>query len=912
MYQGPASRGCLTDTGRVTIKTDISINQGQFNYDTVPVSRGVAIDSIVAAQPNRNINPITGTYSKSITAKYTDIIGRGFSTDTAKPALPIVVVTGASIDPSGTNFVTVSPQIPMMVLHDPPGNRSYSVWSKDVSSSTKLSFAAKGALTEGAYVKAKIGLEQIVGLFVLVDVKAGIGIDAEFNTTQTITNTDEAIITNTSRTELKTSDDPAYIGRDADIVYGQALNINYKEGIELDWDSAQCKIVDPYPIMVSDLKRDSTTYTYTVGLIRDEEIPRLERAAIASKNPDSAAYFRNQETVWQQLLNQLDANNKIAPVIKNRSLGNGAEISETQTLTNERSNTFAFDLEIENKFAIDMGFEIAGNGITAGARVNFKVNTGWDNTTTNATATTIGYTLKDDQPGVAGSYSGNKLSINIKKDPVYGTPMFETVAGSTQCPHQEGTISLYQPLITAPVTELTGVTGNAVNYLLYLNNNSPDATPNGKRTYELFLNPSSNPDGATVNIGGDPAPKTYPIANNGGQQQVTITVMRNTAGGVYNYDNLEFIMTDPCFGGYSKFYDNPHEYSTIKLSTDFAAPVSGVTLLTPVNNWVSNRANNDSVKVTFNGYDTSRLASIAVQYNLPGDPNGNWVTITTIAKAKLGKTSTTYYWKTGKLADGPYNLRLMVKDKLNNIVYSTVAPGLIDRVAPSLFGVPQPANRTYIAGTQISYSYTENINTTNLVPGMVSMKNLTTNTTIPVQLSAFGNTLIVVPATSIVSNNGHQYRVIANNVSDIYGNVKTTPDTTYFTVGTTTFSTGSDALNIATVPSSMYEDAKGFLRVQFTRNTKATDTLVVYYNLSGNAVYNKDYTVVYNSKGQSSATGINGAQGQILLPKDSSKVEMYIYPVNDSMGMQDKILNITLTQGGNYTLGSNYPFPTLY
>ncbi len=907
VYQGPPTSGCLTDTGTVTIKTDISIDDGNFNYDTVPVVHGIATDSIVAAQPNIVKDGITKTYSKMITAKYTDVINRSFSTDTAKPALPIVVVTGAAVDPSGTNFVTVSPQLPMLVLHDPPGSTSNAEWEQEVSSSKTISFSGKSALSAGTSVSAKIGLDEIIGMFVETEISVELGIDAEFNTTKTYASTDESTITTTSVETLKTSEDPAYIGTDADIVKGQAFNIAYREGTEIDWDSATCKIPDPRPIMVTDIAGVGTTYDYTIGSLRDEEIPRLERAAIATTNPDSARFFRNQEGVWQQLIDQNEDNIKAAPVIGNKSFSNGTSDKFSSTLTNDHKNTYQFDLDIDAKLATDVGFEIAGNGLTAGVSVGFSTTIGGDSSFTSSTSTTTSYTLSDNSAGLPGNYSGDYVSVNIKKDPVYGTPMFETYAGGTQCPHEEGTVSLYHPLITADVTERKGVTKDTANFTIYLNNLSNDPTPGGKRPYILFLNASSNPAGATVLIGGTSSPDgvTYIIPNNGGQQPVTVSVIRNSGGGIYDYDNLELIMTDPCFAPVVQgFYGNPHEYSSIKLSADFASPVSNVNLVSPANNWISNKSNHDSVKVVFDSYTVTTLKNIAVQYNVPG--TSVWKTITTIAKSSLGATSTTYYWKTSKLTDGAYNLRLQVTDNSSRIIYSSVASGVIDRTAPSLFGIPQPAAGTYAVGTQISFSYNENVNTI-LNAATIQMKDITSGQTVTTQASAFANTIIVVPTGDIIGNTGHIYRVIAKNVSDVNGNTKTAPDTSYFTVGSSTYGTGSDALNISTTPGSIYEDSKGSLAVKFIRNSKVTDTAVIYYNISGNAILNKDYTITYN-KGQDTncITGIIGLNGRIRLPKDSAAVTMYIHPINDSIVVPNKILNIFLTPGGEYSIGSNY------
>src|SRR6185436_12969493 len=46
VYQGPPSRGCLLDTGKIFVTTDISTSVGNFNHDTVPIINGVGIDSL--------------------------------------------------------------------------------------------------------------------------------------------------------------------------------------------------------------------------------------------------------------------------------------------------------------------------------------------------------------------------------------------------------------------------------------------------------------------------------------------------------------------------------------------------------------------------------------------------------------------------------------------------------------------------------------------------------------------------------------------------------------------------------------------------------------------------------------------------------------------------------------------------
>ncbi len=891
VYQGPISRGCAFDKGKVYLTTDVSNMMGKLDKDTIPVVSGKGIINLHALQPNP-LKDGSGNYAKYFSAKYIDPAGRAISTDTSKPALPIIVVTGVAIDTSAKTFLTVTPQVPLLVLHDPPGNQSFSTYAKSVSSEQAISFQAENALSTGGWIDVKLGLDVILGIFLEEEDKFWADIKASVDITNTENNTKESVIKTTTTSTFSTSNDPGYVGPDDDLFYGAAMNMKYSEGTEIDWDSLNCSFSQK-PVLIFAPEGIKTSFVYTLAEIRDQQIPKLQLAALAK--PDSASFFNNQIKVWQQVLDNNELNKQKAPIDSNLSFASGNAISSSTTASASSTNTYEFNMEIDTKLATEVGFEIAGTGLSGGFDVGFKMTTGESTTTTNTVETTTGYTLQDNN-------TGGLFSVNVKKDPIYGTPMFETIAGESSCPHEQGTVALDNTVITTKTPTLTNVKSDSANFTVYLGNLSIDPNP---RTYLMFLDASSNPDGAAVSINGfsDPAGVPLPIKH-GENQQATITVRRNSAGGVYNYDNLHLILSDPCFPPtVQQFLLFPHQYSDIYLSADFASPVSGVTWVSPANNWVANIASNNSITVTFNGYDTSKLSSIAFQYNVPGQ--NTWKTVTSFAKSKLTTTSKTYIWNITNIADGPYNLRLMVKDKFGNTVYSLVTPGVIDRKAPALFGTPKPVSGIYSAGTQISFSYTKTIINTNLKNSMVDFRDMTTGTPVPFRLSAFNNRLIVTPIISILPNNGHVFRVIADSVTDLYGNVKIRPDTLVFKVGSTSFSTASDALNVTPTLASIYEDSKATIKLRFTRNSPATDALVIYYNLAGNAVYNKDYTVSYNN-GQTSATGINGDEGMIVLPKDSSGTSLYIHPINDSILSPDKILTITLSEGGGYSIGSKY------
>jgi hypothetical protein len=185
---------------------------GRYDKDTIPVVNGKGIINLLAAQPNP-LKDANNNYAKYFSAKYTDPLGRGVSTDTIKPALPIIVVTGVAIDTSAKTFLTVTPQIPLLVLHDPPGNQSFSTYSKSVSSEQAISFKAENALSTGGWLDVKLGLDVILGIFLEQEDKFWANIKASVDITNTVNNTHESVIKTTTTNAFSTSSDPGYVGR---------------------------------------------------------------------------------------------------------------------------------------------------------------------------------------------------------------------------------------------------------------------------------------------------------------------------------------------------------------------------------------------------------------------------------------------------------------------------------------------------------------------------------------------------------------------------------------------------------------------------------------------------------------------------------------------------------------------------
>ena len=138
---------------------------GKLDKDTIPVDlTGKGVIHLVAFQPNPLKNA-DSNYAKFFSAKYTDPLGRIASTENITPALPVIVVTGVAIDTSAKTFLTVTPQVPLLVLHDPPGNQSSSTYAKSVSSEQAMSFKVENAISTGGWDRCKTGAGSITGSF---------------------------------------------------------------------------------------------------------------------------------------------------------------------------------------------------------------------------------------------------------------------------------------------------------------------------------------------------------------------------------------------------------------------------------------------------------------------------------------------------------------------------------------------------------------------------------------------------------------------------------------------------------------------------------------------------------------------------------------------------------------------------
>ena len=186
--------------------------------------------------------------------------------------------------PTGNNFVTAGPDLPIMVLRDPPGSGSSATWEKGSSHSVEYSGSTTATTETSIFAKTSIGFTMVLGTWapgVLalehtakmeddqekgVEIKAEIG--ADYGRTVTVTTTKS----------ISTSDDPDWVGADADLIYGTGTNLVYglNREVKFAWDA----IKGDYGLVTDDGVSQglefSTTFLYTQRYIKETLLPNLE------------------------------------------------------------------------------------------------------------------------------------------------------------------------------------------------------------------------------------------------------------------------------------------------------------------------------------------------------------------------------------------------------------------------------------------------------------------------------------------------------------------------------------------------------------------------------------------------------------------------------------------------------------
>ncbi|KAA3611041.1 MAG: T9SS C-terminal target domain-containing protein [Calditrichaeota bacterium] len=727
---------CLVDTGSIKIFDDLGGNPAV--PVTLPLKDGRAFYTTQIGEPNildGGAHPFQKLFQ--VTA---DVEGKNAAFE------QWVVVTGHK--PREQTFVTKTPELPLLILRDPPGDESYAYLEKGSSLSQNFTMSHSVGGAAGLYTDIKIGAGIPVP-FTGIVIGARTHIEGQILAGRD-NNNGTTVSTTFSQTErFSTSGNEDITGEKGDVFMGASFNMIYALTDEIRYDEASCTVIQDTSLVWGS-EEVNTTYIYTENHIRKTLLPNLHLLrSLAS--PDSVALLGSFIDVWEQVLEKNDQQKERATFERNISFSAGTTREYSETNTQDSTISIDFTIFIDSELKIGVGI---GDGdfadVEIGAAAKFRWSTSEARDTTLSQSTTVGYVLGDNDPG-------DFFSVDIKKDNVYSTPVFDLVAGTSSCPWEPGTQPRDATNLTIDKFEQNDIPPfDPASFVLNLGNLSQSGET---RDYKLGVIQSSNFDGAVISVGGVVIEDFIDYRIPAGQQ-ITATMAVRRGPVSYSYENLQLRFYALC---------DPSISDTVTFSVNYQSPCSGVELFKPDNNWLVNQSSNDSLLIIMREYDTTnpKLESVSMEYRKVG---GSWKTAIAKLRSELPAEFIYEFWDVSGLDDGNYELRAKTKCGTDGVNYSKISQGVIDRSSLLVFGKPQPSDGVLNIGEDISISFTANLNCPQINSDNVKMINTATSIDIPIDVACSGKTLIITPLVDIATLERENLKVTVSGVEDKNGN----------------------------------------------------------------------------------------------------------------------------------------------
>lgn len=771
---------CYIDTADLHIINGIAEEE----IDTL-IDHGILIDTFIVGDPNP-----TPPYLKNFQVVVKNEKGQEGSLTRQ------VIVTG--IKNKLETFTTLLPEIPSVILRDPPGDGSYSYLEKEKKVCQQYEMSDEVETGGGVDVQVLLGPDLTtieaplgVGIITTNDNVNNLSFDTEGTVRKLNSHSFETCMSFSSR--IATSDDDLIVGgeRGGDVYMGSALNIIYGFADQVTYNFTTCE-VEVDTIINVEPGDFATTFIYSEFYITGFLIPSLTILYDDdTADPVDTARYGQSIRRWEAILENNRKQKEDAIISKNISFDAGTEYEYSETSDTTSSEVHENFTNTAFLFTGDVGLTIDGFGFITSPKIIVNTSNGGRDETETAQGVTTGYVLKDDDPGDA-------FSVDVGMDDVYKTPVFNLKAGQSNCPWEPGTANreaTNMHLADGYSNEVINVPSNeAATFKLVLGNLS---ATNEQWTYFLTSIGERNPDGAIIKYNGQVLNYLQDfIIPFGESREATITIERGPEK--YEYDNLLVAQLSAC--EYERnlalsldIEEDEKFFSGVELSVHFIRPCSEVTMNVPEQNWVVDKNGSPDLPITVTGYDLSNtdFQLIRVQYrrsdgdgtwiNLPqpylsAKYNPNWSGYTN--QSALGPAFTQFLFNTTGLEDGDYELHawaVCTGTAADKPGFSQIIKGRIDRKPPRLVGIPEPSDGVLQVGDEISFTFNKPINCNQLWAGTVidhvNVYNTRTNTLVPSKVECGDNKIVIDSLAQNEFIENEILRVDLDSISDLTGNV---------------------------------------------------------------------------------------------------------------------------------------------
>lgn len=804
--------GCLVDTGKIVIWDFIGDKQN--TPIEVAFKNGIARYDVVAGIPNIASGGNT-PYQKFF---YTEVSAGARRNE---PHDWWAMVTGAfDLAPTITSR---SPEIPSLVLHDPPGDNSYA-WVEQGSSYRYFENTSSEITgSAGTVTDLTLGTSSrwIFG-------KSNFGINWKLEWNAGRNNFDNTNYENTlTFTEsFSTSSDPLFTGYDGDVYIGKTTNQLFSIAKVLTYDEVStCKaeVEDQGKILPIEI---ASTFVYTEKHIKNVLLPQIQYLedilrAQALNTPSQtereeliaeADSFGIDQLNWSRILLEVDtARDEDAVFVENITFSAGADYEKVVSSDTTNGSSFVYTDFVDIATALIAKLEVESGvwtdntkGVAAKFRYSFTRDEGNDSTR----FFNVGYHLSDKD-------IGDFYSVNVLEDKMFGVPAFSIFGGTSSCPQEPGTqgrdsasLLITPPAPGAPLVLRDIPQGGTGTLIANLTNVSGSQEA---REYHVRVIPQTNPDGAEIKIGGKTITNNFATFFLNPFQTLPVSLTIEQGPMASNYDDIGIMMYPPC--EYDLWQNNGELINgdTVYISASFQTECTHVSLIEPVDGWLVNANSNNLLRFDFGGYDLNNVyfKSINIEYKANGQ---GWQEGPEILKTDINDAIKTYLWNVSNLPDGRYSVRARANCEDENGIprgttYSVTLDGLINRNSVGPFGLPSPSDGFLRLGQEISVTFDKDIDCgfTDPVPTyqpVITLRRTDNNTQIPltVQCSENQDRIILVPTVNLFTMPQLQGVPLVASVQDMQddqGNAQEYPIEWTFVVNASPVYWDPDSMNVA-------------------------------------------------------------------------------------------------------------------
>ncbi len=506
------------------------------------------------------------------------------------------------------------------------------------------------------------------------------------------TNSNEVVSVQTTiqNQVFSTSSSPDYVGQDADIVVGASFNMIYALTDVLAYDKASCSIIQDTSLVWGE-DGLATTYSYTIGHIKDVIIPDLEALKLLSSR-DTAVILQSYIDVWEQVVEHNEKAIENAPTIQNLSFSSGTEIEKSTTTSNESTISINYEnfLAFEVATSLFVGEDNEFLNLEIGGRVGFNFTASTSKSFGSASSKTVGYVLSDED-------QGDNFSVDVVEDERFGTIGFRTVAGVSSCPIEDNTQARFGPnlLVENPVKFDIEEDEEAV-YMLTLADLSETTSSIEDPTYLISVDAASNPDGAILKIAGHNLSSSPYEIEVPAKSSLTLPLTLEKGPISASYEKIRLLVQPECDSD-DEAYD--HTY----VSAYFKSNCNQVSIAQPHDGQVLN--SKEELNISFTDFDANdaSLSKLTIQYKR--DNEAYWTNLKTITKSELSGEIYDYLMDLKKLKNGVYMLRVASTCVSPNAKsYSKTVRFTIDRfIAPTVLIATYPSGG-YIHPNEFIYA----------------------------------------------------------------------------------------------------------------------------------------------------------------------------------------------------------------